>query len=109
MLVSLAHRRDAGGRRAAGPLRDASAGTVHIGPGYGDERLHRDPTGTYAMRSRVGSRYLTLSTFLGAFRAQSRLRVTAVGEYDTAMRPWRPDAADGRIVPWNLAVTAVCT
>jgi SAM-dependent methyltransferase len=85
--------------------RPEAEGTVHLRRGYGDERLHRDPTGTYPMRSRVGSRYLTLTSLLGAFLAQP-LRLTSVGEYDTALRPWRPDAADGRIVPWNIAITA---
>jgi SAM-dependent methyltransferase len=74
--------------------------------GYGDERLHRDPSGRYPVRSRVGSRNLTLETMLTAFLAQPRLRLTAVTELDTAMRPWRPDPSDGRLVPWNLAITA---
>ncbi|WP_213453219.1 class I SAM-dependent methyltransferase [Rhizomonospora bruguierae] len=74
--------------------------------GYGDERIHRDPTGTYPMRSRVGVRYLTLATFLGAFLAQPGLRLTAVHELDTNMRPWQPEPSDGRVVPWNIAITA---
>jgi hypothetical protein len=58
------------------------------------------------MRSRVGARYLTLGTFLGAFLAQDKLRLSSVAELDTDMQPWRADAGDGRVVPWNIAVTA---
>ncbi|MEU7591125.1 class I SAM-dependent methyltransferase [Micromonospora sp. NPDC049230] len=82
---------------------------VRISAGYGDEQIHRDPTGTYPMRSRVGVRYLTLTTFLGAFLAQPTLRLTAVEELDTNLRPWQPQPSDGRTVPWNIAVTAQAT
>jgi hypothetical protein len=78
--------------------------TVHIGPGYGDERARRDPTGRHPRRSRVGSRYLTVATFLGVLSRP--LRLLAAAEYDTATRP-RPEATDGRLLPWNLAITAV--
>jgi SAM-dependent methyltransferase len=86
--------------------RETELGEVRVTWGYGDERLHRDPTGQFPVRSRVGARSLTLGTFLGAFLDQPRLRVTSVREFDTAMRPWRVPADDGRIVPWNIAVTA---
>jgi SAM-dependent methyltransferase len=81
-------------------------GELRITAGYGDERLRRDPTGRFPMRSRVGARNLALGTVLGAFMAQHRLRVTSFVELDTGMRPWSPDPADGRLVPWNMAVTA---
>lgn len=75
--------------------------------GYGNEHLHIDPTGRFPIRSRVGARNLTLTTFLGAFLAQRTLSLTEFTELDTDMRPWRVESADGRIVPWNLAVLAV--
>jgi SAM-dependent methyltransferase len=74
--------------------------------GYGDETLHFDATGRFPVRSRVGSRNLTLTTFLGAFLSQETLRLETVQEYDTSCRPWQPDSPDGRLVPWNIAVTA---
>ncbi len=93
-----------------GPFLDrqgeAERGELRLAPGYGDERLGRDPTGRFPVRSRVGARNLTLATFLGAFLAQPALRLTSVVELDTGLRPWRPGPADGRVVPWNLAVTA---
>lgn len=79
---------------------------LHITAGYGDERLQRDPTGRFPVRSRVGARNLTLATFLGAFLAQPTLRLSSVVELDTDMRPWRLNPDDGRVVPWNIAVTA---
>lgn len=79
---------------------------LRLAAGYGDERLARDPTGRFPVRSRVGSRSLTLATFLGAFLAQPVLRLTSVVELDTGLRPWHPEPGDGRVVPWNLAVTA---
>jgi ubiquinone/menaquinone biosynthesis C-methylase UbiE len=79
---------------------------VRLTAGYGDERLHRDPSGRFPVRSRVGARNLTLATFLNAFLAQDTLRLTSVTELDTGLRPWRPDTGDGRIVPWNIALTA---
>jgi SAM-dependent methyltransferase len=79
---------------------------LRITAGYGDERLRHDPTGRFPVRSRVGARNLTLSTFLGAFLAQPALRLSAVDELDTGMQPWRPSPADGRVVPWNIAITA---
>jgi SAM-dependent methyltransferase len=75
-------------------------------PGYGDERLQRDPTGRFPIRSRVGAHNLTLATFLGAFLAQPSLRVTGLTEYDTELHPWRLGPNDGRVVPWNIAVVA---
>jgi hypothetical protein len=74
--------------------------------GYGDERLHRDPSGRFPVRSRVGARNLTLATLLGAFIAQRALRLSSFEELDTNMRPWRLSPSDGRVVPWNIAVTA---
>jgi SAM-dependent methyltransferase len=79
---------------------------VTVTAGYGDERLHRDPSGRFPVRSRVGARYLTLATFLAAFLAQDTLRLTSITELDTNLRPWRPDSGDRRIVPWNIALTA---
>ncbi|GAA4259334.1 class I SAM-dependent methyltransferase [Dactylosporangium darangshiense] len=79
---------------------------LRLAEGYGEERLRFDPTGRFPIRSRVGARNLTLTTFLGAFLAQPALRLQAFEELDTAMRPWRPDGGDGRVVPWNIAVTA---
>lgn len=79
---------------------------VRIGEGYGDERLRRDPTGRYPVRSRVGARNLTLETLLGAFLAEETLRLCSFLELDTAMRPWRADPAAGRVAPWNVALTA---
>jgi SAM-dependent methyltransferase len=79
---------------------------VRITAGYGDERLQRDASGRFPVRSRVGARNLTLGTFLEAFLAHEALRLSSVDELDTHMRPWRPDPSDGRVVPWNIAVTA---
>jgi SAM-dependent methyltransferase len=76
-----------------------------VAPGYGDEHLQRDPTGRFPMRSRVGARNLTLTTFLGAFLAQPALRIADVAEFDTSFRPWAT-TEDGRVVPWNIAVRA---
>jgi SAM-dependent methyltransferase len=84
-------------------------GRLCLAPGYGDERLQRDASGRFPVRSRVGARNLTLATFLGAFLAQETLRLSSVEEFDTRLRPWRADATDRRVVPWNLAVTAVGT
>jgi SAM-dependent methyltransferase len=84
-------------------LRDHA---VRIGVGYGDDRLRRDPTGRFPVRSRVGSRNLTLQTLLGAFLACERLRLSSFIELDTSMQSWRPDASDGRVVPWNIALVA---
>jgi ubiquinone/menaquinone biosynthesis C-methylase UbiE len=72
---------------------------VRVTAGYGDERLHRDPSGRFPIRARVGARNLTLATFLNAFLAQDTLRLTSIAELDTDLRPWRPDPGDGRIVP----------
>ena len=77
--------------------------------GYGDERLQVDPTGRFPIRSRVGARNLTLTTFLRAFLGQPTLRLASVDELDTGMRPWQPDPGDGRLVPWNIAITATKT
>jgi SAM-dependent methyltransferase len=88
---------------------EATDREVRIGVGYGDERIHRDATGRFPMRSRVGVRYLTLTTFLGAFLATPTLRLTGVQEFDTNLRRWQPDPGDGRVVPWNVAVTASAT
>jgi SAM-dependent methyltransferase len=82
-------------------------GGFRVGPGYGDERLQRDPTGRFPIRSHVGARNLTLTSFLGAFLGQPALRLASITEYDTDLRPWTPDRADGRVAPWNLAVIAV--
>jgi SAM-dependent methyltransferase len=79
---------------------------VRMTAGYGDERLHRDPSGRFPVRSRVGAHNLTLTTLLTAFLAQDRLRVNSVAEFDTDLQPWRPGAGDRRILPWNLAITA---
>jgi SAM-dependent methyltransferase len=79
---------------------------VRITAGYGDERLRRDPTGRFPMRSRVGARNLALGTFLSAFLAQRPLRLLSVDELDTDMQPWCPDRSDGRVIPWNIAITA---
>jgi ubiquinone/menaquinone biosynthesis C-methylase UbiE len=78
---------------------------VRLTAGYGNEQLHRDPTGRFPVGSRVGARNLTLSTLLNAFLAQDILRLTSVAEFDTNLQPCEPD--DGRIVPWNIAITAV--
>jgi ubiquinone/menaquinone biosynthesis C-methylase UbiE len=88
--------------------RTAEVGTreVRVTGGYGDERLRRDPSGRFPIRSRVGARNLTLATLLDAFLAQETLRLTSVAEFDTDLQPWRPGAGDGRILPWNLALTA---
>jgi SAM-dependent methyltransferase len=85
---------------------EASDGEVRISAGYGDERRQHDPTGRFPMRSHVGVRYLTMSTFLNAFLAQPELRLTGVEELDTRMQPWQPASTDCRIIPWNIAVTA---
>ncbi|MFC5004069.1 class I SAM-dependent methyltransferase [Dactylosporangium cerinum] len=79
---------------------------LRLAAGYGDERHAVDPTGRFPVRSRVGSRSLTLATFLRAFLVQPSLRLEDVVEVDTDMRPWQPPPGDGRVVPWNLAVTA---
>lgn len=75
-------------------------------PGYGDERMQVDPSGRFPIRGRVGARNLTLGTLLNAFLAQPRLRVSSMIELYTRMRPWRAGSPDGRVVPWNIAVTA---
>jgi SAM-dependent methyltransferase len=80
---------------------------VRLDPGYGDERLHHGPTGP--VRTRVGERSLTLASFLAAFIDQSTLRVTAVEELNSALETWSAQPSDGRIVPWNIAVTARAT
>src|SRR5690349_20245236 len=85
---------------------EATESGFRIGPGYGDERLQRDPTGRFPIRSRVGAHNLTLATFLGAFLAQPALRLASVTEYDTDLRPWTAERLDGRVAPWNLAVIA---
>ena len=79
---------------------------VRVTSGYGDERLHRDPSGRFPIRSRVGARNLTLTTVLNAFLAEATLRLTSIAEFDTDLQPWRPDAGDRRILPWNIAITA---
>lgn len=79
---------------------------VRLTAGYGNERLHRDPSGRFPIRTRVGARNLTLATFLNAFLAQDTLQLTSLTELDTDLRPWRPDSGDRRIVPWNIALTA---
>jgi SAM-dependent methyltransferase len=84
----------------------AEAG-VRIEPGYGDERLQRDPSGQFPVRSRVGRYDRTLQTLLGAFVGPPVLRLTSFVELDTTMQPWRPDPSDARVVPWNVAITAV--
>jgi SAM-dependent methyltransferase len=71
---------------------------VRIGVGYGDERLRRDASGRFPVRSRVGARNLTLQTLVGAFLNQQTLRLTSLVELDTAMRPWRSEPRDGRVV-----------
>ncbi len=86
---------------------EVEAGELRFGPGYGDEGYGLDPTGRSRVRSRVGSRCLTLTTFLSAFLAVPTLRLSSFAEFDTAMRTWRPEASDGRVLPWNIAVTAV--
>lgn len=83
---------------------EVASGEVRVASGYGDERLRRDEAGP--VRSRVGSRNLTLSTFLAAFLSQPSLRLVSVDEFDTRMAPWHPAPTDGRLLPWNLAVTA---
>jgi hypothetical protein len=52
---------------------------------------------------------LTLATFLGAFLTQPALRLTSVEELDTGMRTWQPVPSDGRVIPWNIAITAQAT
>jgi SAM-dependent methyltransferase len=79
---------------------------ISITAGYGDERLQRDPTGRFPMRSRVGARNLTLATFLGAFLTQPTLHLSSIDELDTDMQPWRLDPSNARVVPWNIAITA---
>jgi hypothetical protein len=74
--------------------------------GCGDERRQHDLTGRFPMRSHVGVRFLTMTTFLNAFLSQPKLRPTRVEELDTRMQPWQPASADGRIIPWNIAITA---
>jgi hypothetical protein len=54
----------------------------------------------------VGAHNLTMATLLDAFLAQDTLRLTSIAEFDTDLQPWRPDAGDGRILPWNIAITA---
>jgi SAM-dependent methyltransferase len=79
---------------------------VRITAGYGDERLRHDPSGRFPVRSRVGARNLSLGTFLGAFLGHHRLRLLSIDELDTNLQPWRPHPSDGRLVPWNIAVSA---
>ena len=85
---------------------EADDHAVRISAGYGDESRQHDPTGRFPMRSHVGVRYLTMTTFLGAFLAQPTLRLAGVEELDTRMQPWQPNSTDGRILPWNIAITA---
>jgi hypothetical protein len=80
---------------------------LQLEPGDGDESLRYDPTGRFPVRSRVGTRNLTLSTFLGAFLASNAVRIVDVVEYDTNLRRWSERPSDSRIVPWNISVTAL--
>jgi hypothetical protein len=43
---------------------------------------------------------------MGAFLAQPSLRLSSIVELDTKMQAWLPDPGDGRVVRWNIAVTA---
>jgi ubiquinone/menaquinone biosynthesis C-methylase UbiE len=79
---------------------------VRISAGYGEERLRRDVSGRFPVRSRVGACNLTLQTLVNAFLAQETLRLTSFIELDTAMQPWRRHPPDGRVVPWNIALVA---
>jgi SAM-dependent methyltransferase len=88
---------------------ETTDGDLRIVPGYGNERHHVDPTGRFPIRSRVGSRNLTLQTVLGAFLTAGTLRLSSFTELDTAMRPWPAVPGDGRVVPWNVAITATRT
>jgi SAM-dependent methyltransferase len=85
---------------------EATRQELRFTAGYGDERLHQDPTGRYPVRSRVGARNLTLGSFLNAFLAPPGLRLTDVSEFDTTLRRWQPIPHDGHVLPWNIAITA---
>lgn len=85
---------------------EPDTGRVQLGPGYGQEGRRHDPSGRFPMRARFGVRYLSLGTLLRAFLDRPELRLTGVEELDSGLRPWRPDPQDGRVVPWNLAITA---
>jgi len=88
---------------------EADERQVPFTAGYGDEGLQRDTTGRFPMRHRVGSRNLTLSTFLAAVLTQPTLRLSSFEELDTNMQPWRSAPSDGRVLPWNIAATATTT
>jgi SAM-dependent methyltransferase len=85
---------------------EVAGADVRIRPGYGDERLYRETAAHFPIRSRVGSRNLTLATFLSAFLDHDRLRLVSVSELDTAMRSWRQHGDDNRLLPWNIAIVA---
>jgi hypothetical protein len=76
----------------------------HTGPH--DAARRADCGGLSRPPSARRARNLTLATLLDAFLAQETLRLTSVAEFDTDLQPWRPGAGDGRILPWNLALTA---
>lgn len=88
---------------------EADERRLRLTAGYGDESLQYDTTGRFPVRSRVGSRSLTLATLLNAFLEPGRLRIDTIAEYDTNLRPWRTNANDGRLVPWNIALIAHAT
>jgi ubiquinone/menaquinone biosynthesis C-methylase UbiE len=87
--------------------QETSGRSLEFIAGYGDEELRYDHTGRFALTSRVGRRSLTLTSFLSAFISQRQLRIVSFEELDTQANLWEPDAADGRVVPWNVALTAM--
>ncbi len=79
--------------------------TLCLQPGYGEADIRRDATGRFSLRSRVGGNNLARGDFLQAFLDAPRLSIRSFRELDTTSAHWDRHA-DGRIIPWNLAIFA---
>ncbi len=79
--------------------------TLCLQAGYGEPEVRIDTTGRFSLRSRVGGNNLALGDFLQAFLDAPGLSIRSFRELDTTSTRWGRHA-DGRIVPWNLAIVA---
>jgi SAM-dependent methyltransferase len=79
--------------------------TLSLRSGYGDEKVRMDTSGRVSLRSRVGGNNLSLAQFLQAFLHAPGLSLRSFRELDTASSDWNTHA-DGRLVPWNVALVA---
>jgi SAM-dependent methyltransferase len=84
---------------------ELEAQTLCLRSGYGDEEVRIDTSGRFTLRSRVGGNNLSLTEFLQAFLEAPGLCLRSFRELDTASIDWTADA-DGRLVPWNVALVA---